>query len=86
MRNISKIITSARSARTSLRLPNTERPVTVTEGTNRFCKVEDVAALAASVMANKTGSKPPELYDGITAGRVVDSARCFLSGELGRNA
>jgi UDP-N-acetylglucosamine 2-epimerase (non-hydrolysing) len=58
--------------------PNTERPVTVTEGTNRLCKVEEVAALAFSAMTREAAPGPPALWDEKTAGRVASSIHRFL--------
>lgn len=54
--------------------PNTERPVTVTEGTNRLCKPETVCDMVDSVLAGvfPRGSVP-EFWDGRTAQRVADS-------------
>jgi UDP-N-acetylglucosamine 2-epimerase (non-hydrolysing) len=58
---------------------NTERPITVTEGTNRLI---DVAGVAASVDLILSGDWPkgrkPERWDGKTAGRVVSSLRTRL--------
>jgi UDP-N-acetylglucosamine 2-epimerase (non-hydrolysing) len=59
--------------------PNTERPVTVTQGTNRLCSVEEVADRVARILEG-AGGRPrvPDLWDGRTAGRVVNSIRRFL--------
>lgn len=53
--------------------PNTERPVTVTLGTNQLCKMEELQGLVEKVLNNqfKKGTVP-ELWDGHTAGRVAD--------------
>jgi UDP-N-acetylglucosamine 2-epimerase (non-hydrolysing) len=55
---------------------NTERPVTVTQGTNRLVRAETVQQNLERILAGKwpKGSIPP-LWDGKTAGRVAKSLR-----------
>ena len=51
---------------------NTERPVTVTEGTNRLVKADAlVGALDAALAAAPGTAKRPEFWDGRTAERCV---------------
>ncbi len=59
--------------------PNTERPVTINEGTNRLCNEDGLESAAHEILEGKTGvGQIPEFWDGRTAGRVVQTlVRCF---------
>jgi UDP-N-acetylglucosamine 2-epimerase (non-hydrolysing) len=52
--------------------PNTERPITITHGTNRLAEIEDVPALARAIVS--TGEPPtprrPPLWDGHAGDRI----------------
>jgi UDP-N-acetylglucosamine 2-epimerase (non-hydrolysing) len=54
---------------------NTERPVTITEGTNRLVDPEDVSAIIAAADETLTAPMPglrrPELWDGHAGDRIV---------------
>ena len=54
--------------------PNTERPVTVTQGTNRLVASTERAVLAAVAETGRGGGRETkiEFWDGKTAGRIVD--------------
>lgn len=53
--------------------PNTERPITITQGTNQLCKVQDLNQRVADIQEDKfnTGSIP-DLWDGKTAVRIAN--------------
>jgi UDP-N-acetylglucosamine 2-epimerase (non-hydrolysing) len=55
---------------------NTERPITVLEGTNRIVGLEPAAIIEAarSVLAGRAGTgRIPRLWDGRSAGRIVET-------------
>jgi len=56
--------------------PNTERPVTITHGTNRLCTTENLKENFEAILDNHTKSENKiELWDGHTADRVVESIK-----------
>lgn len=58
---------------------NTERPITVSEGTNRLSTIEEIEHNVDDILAGnwQTGKKP-ELWDGNTASRVVTILKNIL--------
>jgi UDP-N-acetylglucosamine 2-epimerase (non-hydrolysing) len=55
---------------------NTERPVTVTKGTNRLCKPDDLDNMVDSILSeNYEEGGVPDLWDGKTAERIVASIK-----------
>ncbi len=60
--------------------PNTERPVTIDQGTNQLCKLENLEISVDGIISGNIGkSSVPELWDGKAAGRVVESIKSFLT-------
>lgn len=60
--------------------PNTERPITLTQGTNQLCSLEDFENRLHGVLNAPTPQKKKiEYWDGKTAGRIVSSIRRLLS-------
>jgi UDP-N-acetylglucosamine 2-epimerase (non-hydrolysing) len=59
---------------------NTERPITLTEGTNRLLRPDGLVAAARQALDGKwrTGRRP-SLWDGHTADRAADSLRQLLA-------
>ena len=59
---------------------NTERPITISEGTNRLLKPPELAAAAREALAGRRprGQRPP-LWDGHTAQRAAASLRAHLA-------
>ncbi|WP_319405951.1 non-hydrolyzing UDP-N-acetylglucosamine 2-epimerase [uncultured Desulfosarcina sp.] len=56
--------------------PNTERPVTVDQGTNQLCTIENLQRRIERIVSGDMKTHVvPELWDGHTAGRIVDTIR-----------
>jgi len=59
--------------------PNTERPITVSHGTNKLCSPKELANQFSKVINNQHRQiKPIEFWDGHTAERLVESIREFV--------
>jgi UDP-N-acetylglucosamine 2-epimerase (non-hydrolysing) len=56
--------------------PNTERPVTITEGTNELVTHENIEEKIDLILSgNWKQGKLPELWDGKTAQRIVNTLK-----------
>jgi UDP-N-acetylglucosamine 2-epimerase (non-hydrolysing) len=56
--------------------PNTERPITITRGTNRLCTLDNLEDHVADVLSGKSSKVSKiDLWDGHTAERVVGSIK-----------
>jgi len=54
---------------------NTERPITVTEGTNRLVDVTTLLPALRAALADPPRGRCPDLWDGRTAGRCLEDLR-----------
>ena len=61
--------------------PNTERPVTITQGTNNLSIPERIETDLEEVL-KKDSTTPPLFWDGKTAGRVVQAIKAIFSEHL----
>lgn len=60
--------------------PNTERPVTITIGTNELATIVSLPGQVARILAGKwKQGAVPDLWDGATAPRIIDEVENFLA-------
>jgi UDP-N-acetylglucosamine 2-epimerase (non-hydrolysing) len=58
---------------------NTERPVTITQGTNRLCRIDTAdAAIEEALDADNARQLPPDMWDGHAAHRVADHIEALM--------
>jgi len=62
---------------------NTERPITITEGTNQLVEPEPESFLRALEASNGRRHRVPELWDGQTGQRIAADLQAFL-GDVGK--
>lgn len=60
--------------------PNTERPITISQGTNQLCSLTDLESKVEDILNGAAAEKAvPEMWDGHTSARVVTSIRDLFS-------
>lgn len=61
--------------------PNTERPVTISHGTNRLSTIEDLAGTASAAMADRDAmhDRSPPLWDGRSGPRIARVLSAWLA-------
>ena len=60
--------------------PNTERPITIKEGTNQLCDLDNLQLFVREILnGNLRNGKKPELWDGNTAKRITESIKQIMS-------
>lgn len=58
--------------------PNTERPITITQGANQLCELNDIEVKAEAILAGyEPNGNKIEFWDGKTAYRIVEFLRKF---------
>lgn len=56
--------------------PNTERSITISQGTNQLCEVKDLEDKAEAIISGRAPkANKIEYWDGKTAGRIVEFLR-----------
>jgi UDP-N-acetylglucosamine 2-epimerase (non-hydrolysing) len=62
--------------------PNTERPITISHGTNQLVRPEDVAPALRTILASEAPSAQdhPPLWDGHAGERIADIVAAWLGG------
>ena len=62
--------------------PNTERPITITQGTNQLCDLKTIGQKVKDVLSYHPSKKSPIiLWDGKTAPRVIHSIKNLLKAQ-----
>jgi UDP-N-acetylglucosamine 2-epimerase (non-hydrolysing) len=61
--------------------PNTERPITITHGTNRLVAADAVVSVADAILrgGDRAPAEPPPLWDGAAGGRIAAVIRDWLA-------